>query len=152
MSRPIAISNRWTPESVLSVVCLACSIVCLFVSLFVYIMLPKLRQSLPGLNTMVLVCFLLVSQTVFGIKSILKPEGVSCKMFGLATHFSLLCSLFWMNVCTFHMFRVLTRVKIISTETTTRRFIFYLTYTVVMSMVFVAVNINVSFGRQGTLG
>jgi len=152
MSRPIAVRHRKTPEGILSVVCLACSIVCLLVSLFVYLMLPKLRQTLPGLNTMVLVCFLLVSHTVFGIKSTLKPKGLSCKIIGLATHFSLLCSLFWMNVCTFHMFRVLTRVRIISTETATKRFIFYLTYTVVMSMVFVAVNISVTFGRQGTFG
>jgi len=152
MSGPIAVSNRWTPEGVLSVVCLACSIVCLLMSLLVYIMLPKLRQSLPGLNTMVLICFLLVSHTFFGIKSTSKPKELSCKILGLATHFSLLCSLFWMNVCTFHMFRVLARVRIISTEIASKRIIFYLTYTVVMSMVFVAVNMSVSFGRQDTFG
>jgi len=152
MSRPIAVRHRKTPEGILSVVCLACSIVCLLMSLLVFIMLPKLRQSLPGLNTMVLVCFLLVSHTVFVIKSIFKPERFSCKVFGLVTHFSLLCSLFWMNICTFHMFRVLTRVRATRNETSMKRFMFYITYTVVMSLVFVAVNIIVSLERHGTFG
>ena len=152
MSRPIAVSNRWTPEGILSVVCLACSIVCLLMSLLVYIMLPELRQSLPGLNTVVLVCFLLVSHTVFVIKSTFKPEKLSCKVLGLVTHFSLLCSLFWMNICTFHMFRVLTRVRATRNETSMTRFMFYITYTVVMALVFVAVNITVSLERHGTFG
>jgi len=152
MTRPIAVSNRWTPEGILSLVCLACSIVCLLLSLLVYIMLPNLRQSLPGLNTVVLVCFLLVSHTFFVIKITLNPQGLSCKILGLATHFLLLCSLFWMNVCTYHMFRVLTRVIITRNETSIKRFIFYIAYTVVMSIVFVAVNIIVSFERHVTFG
>jgi len=152
MSRPIAVSNRWTPEGILSVVCLACSIVCLLMSLLVYIMLPELRQSLPGLNTVVLVCFLLVSHTVFVIKSTFKPEKLSCKVLGLVTHFSLLCSLFWMSICTFHMFRVLTRVRVIRNETSMKRFMFYMAYTVFMSLLFVAVNIIVSLERHGTFG
>jgi len=152
MSRPIAVSNRWTPEGILSVVCLACSIVCLLMSLIVFIVLPKLRQSLPGLNTMVLVCFLLVSQAVFVIKFTLNPQGLPCKILGLATHFSLLCALFWMNVCTYNMFRVLTRVIITCNERATKRFMFYLAYTVVMSLVFVAVNIIVSYERHATFG
>ena len=152
MSRPIAVSNRWTPEGVLSVVCLACSIVCLLMSLLVYIMLPKLRQSLPGLNTMVLVCFLLVSQSIFGITNTFNHKGLSCKVLGLATHFTLLCALFWMNVCTYHMFRVLTRIRAIRNETSMKRFFIYITYTVVMSLAFVAVNITVSLSRNGTFG
>jgi len=152
MSRTIAVSNRWTPEGVLSVVCLACSIVCLLLSLLVYIMLPELRQSLPGLNTVVLMCFLLVSHTVFVMKSTFKPEKLSCKILGFATHFSLLCLLFWMNICTFHMFRVLTRVRLIRNETSMKRFMFYMTYTVVMALLFVAVNIIVSLERHGTFG
>jgi len=152
MSRPIAVRHRKTPEGILSVVCLACSIVCLLMSLLVFIVLPKLRQSLPGLNTMVLVCFLLLSHTVFVIKNIFKPERFSCKVLGLVTHFSLLCSLFWMNICTFHMFRVFTRVRATRNETSMKRFMFYITYTVVMSLVFVAVNIIVSLESHGTFG
>jgi len=129
ISRPIAVSNRWTPEGILSVVCLACYIVCFLMSLLVFILLLELRQSFPELNTMVLICFLLVSHTVFEIKSIFKPERFSCKVLGLGTHFSLLYSLCWMNICTFHMtlLRVLPRVSVIRNETSVKRFMFYIT-------------------------
>jgi len=154
LSKPMAKTNALTSEGILSVVCVGCSIFCLLISLCVYTMLPKLRKSLPGLNTLVLICCLLVSQTVF-LFDILKVFPVNswrCKILGLVIHFALLCSLFWMNVCTFHMYRVLARVRIMNSAISSMRFMLYICYALLMSLIFVATNIIVSYVRNDTLG
>ena len=154
LSNAIARTNALTPEGILSVACTGCSIVCLLMSLFVYTLLPKLRQSLPGLNTLMLICSLLVSQTVFlfGIRQAFLLNSWPCKILGLVIHFSWLCSLFWMNVCTFHMYKVLARVRIINNEISSMRFMLYIGYAILMSVVFVATNIILSYVRNGTFG
>ena len=154
LSNAIARTNALTPEGILSVACTGCSIVCLLISLFVYILLPKLRQSLPGLNTLILICFLLVSQTLFlfDIQRVFSLNSWPCKILGLVLHFSWLCSLFWMNVCTFHMYKILARVRIINNEIASMRFMLYSGYALLMSVVFVATNIIGSYVRNGTFG
>ena len=154
LSNAIARTNALTPEGILSVACTWCSIVCLLISLFVYILLPKLRQTLPGLNTLILICFLVVSQTLFlfDIQRVFSLNGWPCKILGLVLHFSWLCSLFWMNVCTFHMYKILARVRIINNEIASMRFMLYIGYALLMSVLFVATNIIGSYVRNGTFG
>jgi len=146
--------NKLSPETILSVVCIGLSLLCLFLSVITYMMLPKLRQNLPGKNTMALVCSLLVAQTLYlvGNLSGLGPNDWSCKILGLLIHYTWLWSMFWMNICTFHMFRVLTRTKLMGDSARWKRFLLYHVYALVLPLVFVAINIGVSQDRHGSLG
>jgi len=146
--------NQLSPETILSVVCIGLSLLCLFLSVITYMMLPKLRQTLPGKNTMALICSLLVAQSLYlvGNLSGLGPNDWSCKILGLFIHYTWLWSMFWMNICTFHMFRVLTRTKLMGDSARWKRFLLYHVYALVLPLVFVAINIGVSQDRHGSIG
>jgi len=146
--------NKLSPETILSVVCIGLSLLCLCLSVSTYLMLPKLRQNIPGKNTMSLICSLLVAQTVYlvGNLSGLGPNDWSCKILGLFIHYTWLWSMFWMNICTFHMFRVLTRTKLMGDSARWKRFLLYHVYALMLPLVFVAVNIGVSQDRNRSIG
>jgi len=146
--------NKLSPETILSVVCIGLSLLCLCLSVSTYMMLPKLRQNIPGKNTMSLICSLLVAQTLYlvGNLSGLGPNDWSCKILGLFIHYTWLWSMFWMNICTFHMFRVLTRTKLMGDSARWKRFLLYHVYALVLPLVFVAINIGASQDRHESIG
>jgi len=146
--------DRFSSETIVSIVCIGCSLLCLVLSVITYTILPKLRQSLPGKNTFALICFLLLAQTLYLVGSLggLTSNEFPCRFLGLITHFSWLCAMFWMNICTFHMFRVLTRTKVASALARWKRFLLYNVYSLTLSLVFVATNIGVSKTRNGSIG
>jgi len=146
--------NKLSPETILSVVCIGLSLLCLCLSVSTYMMLPKLRKNIPGKNTISLICSLLVAQTLYlvGNLSGLGPNDWSCKILGLFIHYTWLWSMFWMNICTFHMFRVLTRTKLMGDSARWKRFLLYHVYALVLPLVFVAINIGVSQDRNRSIG
>jgi hypothetical protein len=81
-----------------------------------------------------------------------KSSSVICTCFGVMIHFSWLLAFFWMNVCTFHLFRTLTRMQISSQMSGKRLFILYHMYSIVMAVGFVSINIVVSFSTYGNIG
>ena len=134
-----------TAEVLVSIVAVSVSLACLFISLATYCCLPQLR-TLPGLNNMALITSLLAAQGLYLLSSNggLNTDTLSCKLVGGLTHFFWLLSIFWMNACTFHMFRVLLKTRDLSRSASTKKHVQYHGYTVVMSSVFVTVNIVVS--------
>jgi hypothetical protein len=75
-----------------------------------------------------------------------------CKIVGLFVHFLWLVALFWMNVCTFHIFRVLARTQVVSQQSGVKRIFVYHILTTIMAAVFVSINISVSYSTLGNFG
>ena len=69
---------------------------------------------------------------------------VSCKVIGLVTRSLWLMALFWMQICTFHMFRVLTKMRAPTTNTGNRKHFLYHLYCLAMTALFVVVNVVAS--------
>ena len=148
------VPSKFNAETIISIVCIGCSMLCIALSLIVYALFPTLRQTLPGKNTIALMCWLLLAQIVYLVGGVggLRPNGWPCRVFGLLTHFSWLCAVFWMNVCTFHMFTVFVRTMKMISSAKLKRFIFYNMYSLVLPLVLVSVNIGTSVLRDGTFG
>ncbi|XP_045197494.2 uncharacterized protein LOC123552138 [Mercenaria mercenaria] len=141
-------------ESIISIACSTVSILALSFTFFVYCFFSKLRGTIPGKNNMSLVFTLLLAQTLYltGSFSNFKRNSTECLLFGILIHWSWLVALLWMNICTFHMFRVLARTKVMSQSSGTRRLVIYQVYAQSMAAIFVSINIGVSYVMNGDFG
>jgi len=147
-------SGEMSPETVVSVVCICVSIVCLLLSFIAYVTIQNLRKSLPGKNILALITALLCAQVLYLIGDIggLQANHYPCQIVGMLTHFAWLSSLFWMNVCTFHLFKVLGKVKVMNVSSRWKRFLAYNVYAIAMPLMMVSINIAFSFNTDGTVG
>ena len=129
----------------LSLICVIVSLVCLAMSFITFCLFPRLR-TLPGKNNMSLIMSLIIAQTMFLISSFGQLESGSdgCKLVGILTHFFWLVAIFWMNICTFHVFRVFTGIEALSVESEMKSFATYIAYTSVLPICLVVINIIVS--------
>ncbi|KAL4226103.1 hypothetical protein ACF0H5_014090 [Mactra antiquata] len=141
-------------ETIVSIVSSSLSIFCLSFTLIMFTLLPRLRNSLPGKNNICLVVALLCSQSMYLITGLgaLEVGSTACVAFGMVLHFTWLVSLFWMNVCTYHMFHVLSRTMAISKNSGTCRFLVYHSYAIIMSIIPVAINSSVAMATSGLYG
>ena len=134
----------------LTLVCTIISVLCLILTLITYSFFQELRTQ-PGINTMALVTCLIVAQALFqfGIgQSDSVPDWI-CKTIGVLIHFSWLMVLFWMNVCSVHMFLVFIAIqKITVRKKSLKQTVIYTVYTVLASGIMVVINIVVSLSRQ----
>ena len=139
----------YSAETIVSIVSMSVSITCLIVTLFMYCTLAQLR-TLPGKNNMALITSLLAAQGLYLLSSYggLDTDTFSCKLVGGLTHFFWLLSIFWMNACTFHMFRVLLKARDLSRSASTKKHVQYHVYTILLSSVFVTGNIVVSILKR----
>ncbi|KAL3864650.1 hypothetical protein ACJMK2_006314 [Sinanodonta woodiana] len=129
-------------NAILSVICTATSILCLLLTLIVYLVFPKL-QTVPGKNNMLLVINLLIAQAMY-LAFVFTPNstGSICKAIGVLLHFFWLCAVFWMNMCTFHMLKVFIRLKKPNPKASTSFTVFMYTIIVTaLSAIFVLTNI-----------
>ena len=133
----------------ISVISFSVSIASLLISTAAYGFLGELR-TLPGKNNMSLIVFFFVAQTMYllNVYGNFHRGTVSCKVFGLLNHFFWLMALFWMHICTFHMFRVLTKIRVLSTDKGNRKHFLYHLYCLAMSILFVAINVISSLIRS----
>ena len=92
-------------EGILTLILMCTSILCLLLTLITYSVLPALRSQ-PGINNMILSVFLIIAYVSFLFISSKPGSDVGCQLLGGAIHFSWLLVLLWMNICSFHMFRV----------------------------------------------
>ena len=131
---------------IVSMLCVSLSLACLLISLITFCIFPSLR-SLPGKNNLALILSLLCAQTLYLIGSYAKFEqdSVVCITLGVCTHFMWLVAIFWMNICTFHVFRVFTGPVSVSTGRHVKTFIIYCSYVMTVSTILVLVNVFVSF-------
>ena len=92
-------------EGILTLILVCTSILCLLLTLIVYSVLPALRSQ-PGINNMILSVFLIIAYVLFLSLSSQPESDIICQLLGGATHFAWLMALLWMNICSFHMFKV----------------------------------------------
>ena len=96
-------SNQISTLSILSLTCVCCSVLCLLLTLIVYVLLPTLRTQ-PGINNMFLSLSLLLALALFQFGAGQTLDELPCIVMGLAVHFLWLNSIFWTNICCYHMF------------------------------------------------
>ncbi|KAH9504886.1 hypothetical protein Btru_060914 [Bulinus truncatus] len=92
-------------ETILTIVSLSVSFVCLFITLTTYCAIPALR-SMPGKNNMILVTSLIVAQFMLIAADFPEPDTLVCTVVGVVLHYSWLSTIIWMSACSFHMFHV----------------------------------------------
>ncbi|XP_033737299.1 uncharacterized protein LOC117325290 [Pecten maximus] len=137
-----------------SLVCSSLSVICLIVTMVTYILFPVLR-TLPGLFTMALCATLTVAHVLFTFGAGAVKIGFLCEVFGITIHLTMLASVFIMNVCSIHMFRVfnhLDRQYVLTEEEKRRHFVISLVYSYGGSALFVlgrSVYSVVTNGRSG---
>ena len=132
-------------STTLSLVCVCISLLCLTVSLVTFCLFSRLR-SLPGKTNMALIGCLLIAQTFFliGSYSRLPSESFPCMALGVVTHFFWLMTIFWMNVCTFHVFKVFSGTDIILSGKGSKTLRVYWLYSISLSVLLVLINCFVS--------
>ncbi|KAL8566386.1 hypothetical protein ACOMHN_049344 [Nucella lapillus] len=91
-------------QYLLSMTAIPLSILCLFLILLVYILLPALRTQ-PGLNTMGTSFTLLLAQFCLLLSSHRLLQGAWCTALGVLVHVFWLSTFCWTTVCSVHMFR-----------------------------------------------
>ncbi|KAL3864229.1 hypothetical protein ACJMK2_005933 [Sinanodonta woodiana] len=129
-------------DTILSIVCTSMSLLCLLLTLIVYLVFPKLR-TVPGKNNMLLVINLFMAQAMY-LAFVFTPASASstCKSVGVLLHFFWLSAIFWMHVCTFHMLKVFVRLnKPNSKASTSKTIVMYTIFVIVISGLFVLSNI-----------
>ena len=141
-------------EVVVSIVCVSLSMLALIITLFSYVIHANLRRTLPGKNLMSLCGSLLLAQSFYLIANFtgLQSGSTFCQFLGILVHFFWLLTFFSMSVCTFHMFYVLTRTRLSSESSGLKRYLLYLLYSIVCSLLFIAVNIIASNEMYGHVG
>ena len=139
------ITSPLNASVLLSLVCIIISLVCLAVSFMTFCLFPRLR-TLPGKNNMSLIMALMIAQVMFLISSFgqLNSGSVGCKLVGLLTHFFWLAAVFWMNICTFHVFRVFTGIEALSVDSDIKSFVMYSVYASALPVCLVVINVVVS--------
>lgn len=141
--------ERPTAKQIVSVTCLTLSVLCSVFTLLTYCMFGDLRTQ-PGLNNMGLVVSLIIAQILFqfGIGQAGLIPDWACNVIGLLLHLFWLMVIFWMNVCTIHMFSVfrrLRKMKLRRTDKLVRTTVIYSVYCFVASSVFVVINTITTF-------
>ena len=131
-----------TVEEILSLVCSLVSIVSLVITLVIYLVFKKLR-TIPGINNMMLSLHLLIAHSLylFGFNATINDK--LCSALGLLTHYFWLASVFWMHICTVHMFRVFFSMKMKPTVKQSKRMVIvYSLYAAIIPVLLVASNIT----------
>ena len=141
-------------KDILTLVCTCMSLLCLILTLITYIMLQELRTQ-PGINTMALAISLIIAQTLFlfGMGQSKSLPEWNCQAIGVLIHFFWLMVMFWMNVCSIHMFMVFITIdKITVPKNKLKQTILYTIYTILAPATFVIINVVISLRRPDIEG
>ena len=123
--------------NILSISCACLSVISLIITLTVYSLFAELRTQ-PGLNNMSLCISLLAAFTGLFIGGIRSIDGLWCSLVGLLVHFLWLNSVFWLNICCFHMFRTFGTIRVPVDKKTSWM---YHVYCLISSTVLININI-----------
>ncbi|KAK3590082.1 hypothetical protein CHS0354_041125 [Potamilus streckersoni] len=137
-------------ETILSVVCTGVSLICLVVTFIIYLRFPIL-QTVPGKNNMVLIVNLTFAQMLYLIFIAADTfSGWACKLVGILLHFFWLSAVLWLNICTFHMFKVFVRLNKPNLNVSSSKTVFKYTLTVfTVSCLLVLVNVIKGLADSG---
>jgi len=137
-------ASMYTPQAILSVVCNLLSMAGLCITIITYIIFEELR-TIPGKNNMMLAVHLLIAQCLyqFGMDRTDLPNA--CVVLGIFIHLFWLTAIFWMNVCTLHMFRTfVTGQSYRSVRALDPQVLCYGGYCYGIAIAMVAINISIS--------
>ncbi|KAL3864223.1 hypothetical protein ACJMK2_005927 [Sinanodonta woodiana] len=130
-------------DVILSVVCTSISLVCLLITFLVYLSIPKL-QTIPGKNNMLLMLNLFLAQVMY-LVFVMSSNFTDwlCKAIGILLHFLWLSTIFWLNICTFHMLKtfIWLRKPEAHRKTSSKLILIYCITVITASVLFVAINI-----------
>ncbi|KAL4224632.1 carbohydrate binding [Mactra antiquata] len=154
LARHLLPKRSLTPEIIVSIVCNGLSITALLITVTTMAILPTLRNSLPGHNNLCLSLSLLIAQILYlvGTIGIFDQYSVACKTVALLIHVSWLYVVFWMNVCTYHLYITLTRTHVHSQKIGVKKCLSYHLYVLMFSLLFVGLNILISFLQSTGIG
>ena len=140
--------DELSAKNMLSLTCVCLSILCLLATICLFLLRTDFH-SLPGYNTLVLCIFLLLAQTVyqFGVGQTTLPYW-ACTLIGMVCHLLWLCVMFAMNVCSLDMFIIFRKLTVTKHKHSWIRTIKRLVYIVLLSLVFVTINVVVSILRS----
>ncbi|XP_050409699.1 uncharacterized protein LOC126824508 [Patella vulgata] len=137
--------------TILQISFLVLSLLSLFLTFLTYCTFSILRTSATK-NNMALVVCLFLAQLILLIGSFQSTNDIICKIFGILIHYSWLCVVFWMNVCSFHMFSVFRLASVSRIPSSAKRFIKYTLYANGLPLIIVAMVISSSSMIYGTPG
>ena len=136
------------PKRILSFICVCMSILCLLVTIAVYICLSELRTQ-PGVNNLILCVCLLFAQSVYQFAAGQPQHSrTSCAVVGAICHFLWLSVMFALNSCSVQMFMIFRSHAKLLTSYHTRTTVTTLSYVIGSSLAFVVVTIIVSLVRS----
>ncbi|XP_056006905.1 uncharacterized protein LOC125665368 [Ostrea edulis] len=102
------LSDISSPLSILTGSCTVVSVICLFITFLTYSAFESLR-TIPGINSMCLTATLFCLQLFMLTRKYFFETHFALRVFLSAmTHYLLLSVFFWLNICSYHMFRVFT--------------------------------------------
>ncbi|XP_055957510.1 uncharacterized protein LOC126824426 [Patella vulgata] len=130
---------------------LVLSLLSLFLTFLTYCTFPILRTS-ASKNNMALVVCLFLGQLFLLIGSFQATNDIMCKITGMLIHYSWLCVVFWMNVCSFHMFSVFRLSTVSRIPSSSKRLIKYTLYANGLPLIIVAMVISSFSIIYGTPG
>ncbi|OWF36885.1 Latrophilin-3 [Mizuhopecten yessoensis] len=137
-----------------SLLCSCLSIICLIITMVKYMLFPVLR-TLPGLYTMALCAPMIVAHALFTFGAGAVQIGFVCEVLGIIIHWTMLASVFLMNVFSIHMFHVFSHLDspvVLTEEEKRRHFLISLVYSYGSSTIFVIGRIVYSMVTTGTSG
>lgn len=102
-NKTISMETDISSLGLLTIACIGISLVSLAMTFVTYSFFPKLR-SIPGSNNMCLVASLFMAQLLMTVRPVFNSIGL--QIVSALSHFSWLATFFWLQVCSFHMYRV----------------------------------------------
>ena len=126
-------------EGWLSLVSGIISIVCLFMTILVYL-IPKL-QNQPGKILLCLSISLCLAQLIFLLAHNAETNNMLCKALSILDHFLFLASFLWMNVMSFDVFKTFSS-SFSNAEQNKKRFVWYSLYAWLTSLVVISIGVS----------
>ena len=140
--------NSLQPKQYLSFFLVCLSILCLFITVVIYLMFPVLHSQ-PGINNIILCIFLFLAQTLyqFGAAQTSLPDW-ACSLIGAICHFLWLAVMFSMNVCSVELYLVFRSMRKRPSNLKRWHTIRNVLFIVFSSSMFVVINIVVSLASS----
>ena len=144
-TRKTVVSPNSVTEGIVSLTLMSISTCCLLITLLTYTVFRVLRSQ-PGINNMILCLCLIIGYFIFMFGSNRVHLDPGCKILGGVIHFTWTFAFFWMNACSFHMYRVFGSLNN-PMHSTNRLFVTlsYLLYSSIGSSIVVGINIGVTY-------
>ncbi|KAK6192792.1 hypothetical protein SNE40_004205 [Patella caerulea] len=116
-------------KSYVSIFCITLSLIALLLTFITYLKFRDMRTQ-PGKNNMALTITLFLAQVMLMISGTPGTNTIFCQVMGITLHYSWLSMLFWMNVCSYHMFKVFVSHNLTRMENSNgiRQTLIYLVY------------------------